>query len=398
MVRQTAPDAAILEPLKRLSIELMTRSEEGKLLSFPFNLVKAVHSQASAREYRAILRGNECIDVHLALISFPLVEYLCFAGHEREVYELSIPDIGFGNRTTCRLDNDFWEVVFTDSTATEYTQVFGVPDLIRSFKGGLADAKEYLKSPLKTFFTIALGAPVVEDEVLNTALRRSLIRFAVAGLNRFADVHRTYVGIAWSVFPHYSFFSFPYGYVREFDLGGRLISSDKYLMNPAIGVLPQRPFISDPSGSARRKFQESLLADEEEDEWAAFCKGESYAGHGHDLAALRLCVSAVDALLRRWAKEGEVALRDSTPEKARLKTILGKFEEHMKARKIVEKPDEFLRQVKGVINLRHAVEHEGFSSLDSTTVFPAVEILKRFFGLVRAEIESIRQGNNEPAG
>lgn len=130
----------------------------------------------------------------------------------------------------------------------------------------------------------------------------------------------------------------------------------------------------------------------------AFCKGEAYVGHGHDLAALRFCVSALDAVLRRWAREGKVALRDSTPEKARLKTLLGKFEEHMKARKIVENPDEFLRQVKGVINLRHAVEHEGFSSVDSTTVFPAVEILKRFFGVVRAEIKTIRQRNNEPAG
>lgn len=185
----------------------MTRSEEGKLLSFPFNLVKAVHSQASAREYRAILRDNEYTDLRLALISFPLPEYLCFAGQEREVYELSVPDLGFGNRTTCRLDNDFWEVVFTGNEAAPYTQVFGEPNLIGSFKGTLADAKEYLKSPLKTFFTVALAAPVIEDEVLNTALRRSLIRFAVAGLNRFADIHRTYVGIAWSTVPHYSFYS-----------------------------------------------------------------------------------------------------------------------------------------------------------------------------------------------
>jgi len=388
------PDSATLARLSELSMQLLTRPEEGKFLSFPFNLIRMVLSQGSSAEYREVLRHNKPTRFNLALISFPLPEFLCFSGENTEWYQLKVPGQEFNYQTICRLDSDFWEAVYykEEIDSNQYTQVFGIPELIRNFKDSLPGAKDYLSYPVKTFFTLALTAPVVEDTVLNTGLRRSLLRFAVAGLNRFADVHRKYVGIAWSTVPHYSFYSFPYGYIREFDLGGALISSDKYMMNPASGFIEGLPRTVDSTGNAgnaRAEFERSLLADEKEDEFLGFCKGEAYVGHGHDEAAIRFCVSALDALLRRWVKESKVVLRDTTPEKARLKTLLGKFEEHMKLKKLVPNADELMSQVKDAINLRHAVEHEGFHGVDSTIVFPVVEVLKKFFGVIRSELRAL---------
>lgn len=378
MITEPTPsDSTTMERLTELSREVIARSGEGEPLSFSFNLVKMVLSQGSSAEYWDILRHNKYTSLHLALISFPVPEFLCFLGKKAEIYALNVTGFGFSYRANCRLDCDFWEVVYYSEIgdSLQYTQVFGTPSMIRYFEAAHPDGKEYLKSPIKTFFTVTLAAPVFEDEVINTALRRALIRFAVAGLNRFADIHRKYVGIAWSTVPHYSFYSFPYGYVREFDLAGTLMSSDKYMMNPATGFLQELPYILDPTGVAHDEFVRSLVAEkEEDDQFVAFCKGEAYAGHGHDEAAIRFCVSALDALLRKWARECKVTLRDAPPEKARLKVLLGKFEEHMKSKKLVPNADEFMDQVKSAINLRHAVEHEGLHGLDSTIVFPVVEI------------------------
>lgn len=378
--------------LTALSREIMSRPWAGQLLSFPFNLVKYVQSQANAAEYWFILDNYVPIEQRLAIISLPLPEYLCFSGHNAEVYDLTVQGLGFKCRTSCRIDSDLWEIVYSNEQhyiQTFRTRIDGIPSDLKNPLG-----EEYLKVPLKSLFSIALVAPVVEDEVANTALRRSLLRLAVTGLNRFADCHRRHVGIAWSTVPHYSFFSFPYGYIREFDLGGSLISSEKYLMNPALGHISELPYINDPDGLAYESFSKSLASEEDDDtEFTMFCKGEAYVGHGHDLAAIRFCVSAVDCILKRWARESGADLRGINPEKARLKLLLGKFEERLRTKRLVPNANDFMSQVRSVVNLRHAVEHEGLSQVDSTILFPAIETLKRFFDIVRKEIAAERHSH-----
>jgi hypothetical protein len=122
--------------------------------------------------------------------------------------------------------------------------------------------------------------------------------------------------------------------------------------------------------------------------WSSLCFAR--AKHGHDLAAIRFCVSAVDSILKRWARESRADLRGTSPEKARLKLLLGKFEERLRTKKLVPDVNDFMSQVRDVVNLRHAVEHEGLSQIDSTLLFPAIEILKRFFNVVREEIRAER--------
>lgn len=159
-------------------------------------------------------------------------------------------------------------------------------------------------------------------------------------------------------------------------------------MNPAMGYIPELPYIVDPGGSAYEDFKRSLVSEEGDTEFTMFCKGEAYVGHGHDLAAIRFCVSAVDLALKRWARESKADLRGASPEKAPLKLLLGKFEEKLRKKKLAPDANGFMAQVRGVVNLRHAVEHEGLSQVDSTMLFPAVEVLKKFLGIVREEIRT----------
>jgi hypothetical protein len=243
-------------------------------------------------------------EFRFVFISFTLSEYLCFSGGQEEVFEITVSGCGFEFETVCRLDNDFVEVVYHHDD-DRYTQVFGTPSLANEFKvQNFPNANNYLIATIKTFFTIALKIPKLQDEVKNTATRRSAIRFAVTGLNKFADCYRKYVGIPWASVPYYSFYSFPYGYIREFDCNGNLLDSEKYMMNPATGVLPNRPYCIDPDGSFLHRFRESLKKDTDPDiELSNFHKGEAYAGHGHDLAAMKFCVSGLDGILKKWSIE-----------------------------------------------------------------------------------------------
>jgi len=272
-----------------LAQKLLCQNDGNKFLRFQYNFVKAIQSNASTEEYWAILNDVQEVNFRLALISFPLSEYLCFSGAPEEVFEIVVPGLGFQYESICRFDNDFVEVVYHHDG--EYTQVFGTPSTVNEFKAqNFPTANNVAIATLKTFFTIALIVPKVNDDVKDTAIRRSTLRFAVTGLNRFADSYRKYVGMQGASVPHYSFYSFPYGYVREFDLNSNLLESDKYMMNPAMGVLPKRPYCIDPDGSLLRHFSETLKQDLDPDiELNNFRKGEAYAGHGHDLAAMRFC-------------------------------------------------------------------------------------------------------------
>lgn len=366
-----------------LTQKLLSHNEGNKFLCFTYNIIKIIQSDASAEEYWTILNNGGEKDLRLALISFPLSEYLCFSGASEEIFEIVVPGLGFKYQSICRLDNDFVEVVYYHNG--EYTQVFGTPSMVNAFKAqNFPTANNVAISTLKTFFTIALTVPTLQDEIKNTAIRRSTLRFAVTGLNRFTDCYRKYVGIPWASVPHYSFYSFPYGYIREFDFDGNLLESNKYMMNPAMGVLPKRPYCIDPDGVFFSRFSESLRQDPDPNiELNIFCKGEAYAGHGHDLAAIRFCVSGVDGILKKWARQKGIQLKDTTPEKAPLKKLLGKFEEVLRQKRLVDNPNTFMQQVRDAINFRHSVEHESLYTIDSTLVFPAIDILKQFFNLVQ---------------
>ena len=159
------------------------------------------------------------------------------------------------------------------------------------------------------------------------------------------------------------------------------------MMNPATGVLPERPRCIDPDGTFLKRFTTSLISDSHIDhELNLFRKGEAYSGHGHDLAGIRLCVSAIDAILRRWVIEKQIDLGTDKPDKARLKKLLGQFEAELKQRKLVDAPHKFIEEVKQAINLRHAMEHESLQEIDSTVLFPAIKVLRRFFEVVAKEV------------
>jgi hypothetical protein len=369
-----------------LAQKLLYQNEGNKFFHFTYNVVKAIQSNASAEEYWAILNEEEAVDLRLALVSFPLSEYLCFSGAPEEVFEIVVPGLGFQYESICRFDNDLVEVVYHHDG--EYTQVFGTPSAVNKFKTqNFPTASNVAVAILKTFFTIALTVPTVRDEVKHTAIRRSTLRFAVTGLNRFADSYRKYVGIPWASVPHYSFYSFPYGYIREFDLDGNLLESDKYMMNPAMGVLPARPYCIDPDGSVLRHFSEALKQDIDPDiELNNFRKGEAYAGHGHDLAAMRFCVSGVDGILKKWAQKNSIEIKGTTPMKAPISKLLGKFEEALKQKKLVDDPDDFMQKVRDAVRFRHSIEHESLYAIDSTLVFPAINILRQFFNLVNEQV------------
>ena len=374
-----------------LAQNLQYRNEGNKLLCFTYNFIKAIQSNASAEEYWTLLNKETATELRLVLISFPLSEYLCFAGESEEIFEITVPGIGFQYKSICRLDNDFVEVVYHHDN--KYTHVFGTPSLVNEFKAqNFPKANNVAIATLKSFFTIALPVPKLQDEVKNTAIRRSALRFAVTGLNRFADCYRKYVGIPWASVPHYSFYSFPYGYIREFDCNGTLLESEKYMMNPATGVLPQRPYCIDPDGSLIRRFSESLKQDVDPDiELNNFRKGEAYAGHGHDLAAMRFCVSGVDGILKRWAEQKGINLKKGKnpvpPKKAPISMLIGKFEEVLKRENLLNDPDIFMKKVRKAVSFRHSIEHEDLTTIDSTLVFPAIDILKQFFDLVHKQLD-----------
>jgi hypothetical protein len=369
-----------------LAQKLLHQSEGNKLFYFTYNIIKAIHSNASADEYWAILNNEKAVDLRLALVSFPLSEYLCFSGAPEEVFEIAVPGLGFQYKSICRFDNDLVEVVYQHDD--EYIQVFGTPSAVNEFKAqNFPTANNFAIATLKTFFTIALTVPTVCDEVKNMAIRRSTLRFAVTGLNRFADSFRKYVGVPWTSVPHYSFYSFPYGYIREFDLDGNLLESNKYMMNPATGVLPARPHCIDPDGSVFRHFSEALKQDIDPDiELNNFRKGEAYAGHGHDLAAMRFCVSGIDGILKKWAEKNNIEIKGTTSKRAPISKLLGKFEEVLKQEQLVDDPDDFMQKVRDAVRFRHSIEHESLYAIDSTLVFPAIDILRQFFNLVNEQV------------
>jgi len=250
----------------------------------------------------------------------------------------------------------------------------------------LPGAYKYTASLLKSLFTIA-----VEEPIHNTALHRSIIRFAVAGLNKFTDCFRKHVAIAWASVPHYSFFSFPYAYIRSFDLEGNFVSSEKYMMNPASGVLPERPYCIDPQGTILDGFKKRLIYLTDDDVALNMLrKGEAYAGHGHDIIAIRLCVSSIESILRSWAINANISFKNSTVDKARIKDLLGRFEEVAKRKRLVNNADKFIKQVREVIHLRHKVEHENLYFIDSSVVFPAIDVLNKLFSLVQSELDAAK--------
>lgn len=373
-----------------LARKLVSDADTNNLLKFSYNYIKVVKSEGTVHDFQLVLNTTQEVIPRVALISFIVPEYLCFGGDEVEIYELLVSNPGFKYRTTCRIDSNFMEVVYHHKG--NFTQLLGRPESIKQFKEATwPDANKYTASLLKSVFTIALPVPTVEDPVHNTALYRSVLRFAVAGLNKYSNCFRRHVAIAWASFPHYSFFSFPYGFIREFDLEGNLVSSDKYMMNPATGVLPERPYCIDPQGTVLEGFKESLISLIGDDAALNMLKkGEAYGGHGHDLIAIRLCVSATETILRSWAKHTNITFNNSTVDKARIKDLLGRFEEVVKRKRLLKNADEFMNQVKEAIRLRHKVEHENYYSLDSTLVFPAIEILKTFFSLVQSELNITR--------
>jgi len=374
-----------------LSKTLIRDEEEHRLLKFRFNLLKAVQSSASPEEYWSILQRASKPEARVGLISFPLSEYLCFHGEPVEHYEVSFRGRGFAARTHCRLDNSLVQVVYFQDG--EFVEIFGRSDDVKAYKEEkLPAALKYSIAHPKTFFTIVLALPHVNDQIQDTALRRSALRFAVAGLNKFADCHRRHVGIAWSSEPHYSFLSFPYGYIREFDFDGRRVSSDKYMMNPATGFLPERPRFLDVEGEGLARFEAALLTeDESERHLNNLKKAEAYLGHGHDLVAIRVSVSAVDGILRRWATAAGLRPGRMPPEKARLKSLLGGFEAELKRRRLRSDADSFMQRVREAVNLRHEVEHAGFDLVDNSVLQPVIDTLRQFFDLVAGEVERLRR-------
>jgi|GEM_PF-4828747 len=117
-----------------------------------------------------------------------------------------------------------------------------------------------------------------------------------------------------------------------------------------------------------------------------FRKGEAYAGHGHDLAAMRFCVSGVDGILKKWAEKKSIEIKGITPKKAPISKLLGKFEEVLKQEKLVDDPDNFMQKVRDAVKFRHSIEHESLYAVDSTLVFPAIDILRKFFDLVNEQV------------
>ena len=83
--------------------------------------------------------------------------------------------------------------------------------------------------------------------------------------------------------------------------------------------------------------------------------------------------------MRSWAKQAEVTFKNATVDRARIKDLRGKFEEVVKRKKLVKNANEFMKKVREAVDLRHKIEHENLYYLDSTVVFPAIEVLKSFF-------------------
>ena len=138
--------------------KLLYQNEGNKFLRFTYNVIRAVQSNASAEEYWAILRDLPEANFHLALISFPLSEYLCFSGAPEEVFEVVVPGVGFQYESICRFDNDFVEVIYHHDG--EHTQVFGTPSAISEYKAqNFPTANKFAITTLKTFLLLRLQFP-----------------------------------------------------------------------------------------------------------------------------------------------------------------------------------------------------------------------------------------------
>jgi hypothetical protein len=350
------------------------------LLTCPFNLVKMVQSSAGIEDYIALMTFTEAPERTL-LVSLPLPEFLSFAAVGAEVFEIdteykSARHLSLPLRTHCRLDHDFVSCVLADGN--EFTEYMGKVERINAELTDLpARPNKHMIQHHKTVFTVAIPVRDVGSDVPNTMLQRGAIRLAVGVLERYANLFRRYHGIAWASVPHYSFYSFPYAYVREYDGELRYLSSDKYMMYPATGV-HGRGHVVDPDGTELRNFRERLVNLSDTTSYAADAirKGEAYSGQGHDLVALHLCVSAIESALRAWVIRKQVPFKGKNLARLPVTSLLELW---------YGKPLDLGSDVLAAIDLRHTIGHRESMSVDSDDVFPAIATLRSFFDEVEAD-------------
>lgn len=368
--------------------KIVNSEKINKLSFYQHNIVKVIQSKASMEEYSFILNTNKIINYTIGIFSFILPEYLCVEGKEIEIYEINED----GLNTFVRLNQHFHLAVYNNEK-NELIEIIGKLKDIKEYKDtNEPNYKIYISNPLQTVFQVALFIPNVGDDIKNVAIRRSLLRRSIRILNKFSDCHRHINNLYSSSEPHYSYNSFDYAYIKEYDFESNLISSEKYLLNASKIYVDSLPMFIDPDKSFISNFRELLKTEKAVSEFPSliFKKGIAYYGRGHDIASLKFCVSAIESILRKWAMEAEMQNKikfgkNKKSIEVTIKDLKGKFHETICSKKLVENPDSFMDDVNGAINLRHSIEHRNNYEVDSLKIEKKLEILRIYFDLVEKE-------------
>lgn len=366
--------------------KIIKSDEINKLSVYSHNILKIANSKASMEEYFYLLDTNEILGYTIGIFSFELPEYLCVEGKEVEIYEIKEED----TTTFVRLNQRFHNAVYSGKN-NDFVEIMGRANDIKEYKdNNISNYQNYRNYPIKTVFQVALFIPNIGDEVKNTVIRRSLIRRSIRILNKFSDCYRHINNLYGISEPHYSYNSFDCAYIKEYDFKGSLISSDKYLLNASKIYSGSLPMFIDNDGNVINKFRELLKTEKVISEFPSliFKKGNAYYGRGHDIAAIKFCVSAVEAILKKWAVEsetqGKIVFKKEVT-KLTIKELKGKFHEVICFKKLVENPNDFMSELNDAIDLRHSIEHRNNYEVDSLKIQGRLEILRKYFDLVEKE-------------
>lgn len=351
-----------------------------------------VNSKASKEEYIALTSQENIKEYKIGIISLILPEYLCIEGKETEIYEILDEEFS----SFVRIDQKFYNYGFVTSDK-EIIQIIGSPEKAKEYKeNNFNEAYKLIAHPLRTLFSIIVLIPNIADEIKDTVIKRSIIRKCIKVLNKFSDCYKYINNIPSSNVPHYSFNSFDCAYIKEFDATGQLINSEKYLLNPARLYADSLPHFVDPDKTVLNKFKNLLVTNKIEEEYPLlmFKKGLSYLGNGHDIVAIKFCVSAVESLLRSWAIKAEekniITFRqDKNATQATIKELKGKFQSIICDNRLVEDINKFVEEVNSAIDLRHSIEHRNNYELDSAKIQNSITVLDKYFSLIQEQYTNI---------
>ena len=348
---------------------------------YKFNNGKGIVEEFSSLKTEKFLTGFSKIGV----FSFILPEYKCFDQVDTEIFKISVQS-EFKIDTLIRFDHDLFNVVYSENN--EFVEVLGKEDKIGEYKvAQLKNPYKYLAANVNSLVSIPFIIDVLKTEELNVALRKCYFRIASQVLNKFSDDYRTVVGMPWISVPHYSFSSFGWALFREYDEQGNLLNTNKFLLNPAKIRPSEKPYVLDDEGVVKNKLESLLLnKNSEEEPIVMFKKGQSYFGHGEYLIAIRYCVSAIEALLKKWVDEKGILFPEKKQNHITIKDLRGKFEEVLKKEKLVNDPQTFMDQVREAIQLRHDIEHKSLYKISHTKIEKAIYDLEKFFNVISEQL------------